>query len=109
MESPAIHLPEPEQVYQKELHISWKKPEGGHKLVVLNLNDGEFYSLEDPVSIEIWEKLMTGQTPAGILEDLTTRYAEQDRATLAQDVDGFIGELLTHKLICPWQSGGATA
>jgi hypothetical protein len=94
--------------YQKELHISWKKPEGGTKLVILNLNDGDFYSLEDPVSIQIWEKLMAGLTLRAVLDHLGRRYPEQDPATLGRDLGGFVGQLLADRLICPCPRPGAS-
>jgi len=92
--------------YQKEVHISWKKPEGGRKLVILNLHDGDFYSLEDPVSIEIWEQLMTGKRAASILDDLARHYSGEDQVTLARDMDGFIADLVHSKLICPRPRSG---
>jgi hypothetical protein len=95
--------------YQKELHISWKKPEGGSKLVILNLNQGDFYSLEDPVSIEIWEKLMAGKTLSIVLGDLISTYKDTEPAALSRDLDRFIGELLTNRLVCPCQPRGASA
>jgi hypothetical protein len=97
----AISTDQRNLVYQKELHISWKKPEGGAKLVILNLNDGDFFSLEDPVSIEIWEKLMAGQTPAAVFDHLTRSYSGEEPAALGRDMDGFVGELLANRLICP--------
>jgi Coenzyme PQQ synthesis protein D (PqqD) len=92
--------------YQKEAHISWKKPEGGRKLVILNLQDGDFYSLEDPTGIEIWEQLMAGKATAAILEDLARRHSGEDPGTLAQDLDGFIADLVHNKLICPRPPSG---
>jgi hypothetical protein len=86
--------------YQKEVYVSWKKPEGGKKLVILNLKDGDFYSLEDPVSMGIWEQLMAGQTSIEILSGLARSYSEQDPAVLGRDLDAFIGELIENKLIC---------
>ena len=96
-------------VFQKEIHISWKKPEGGHKLVILNLNDGDFYSLEDPVSIGIWEGLMAGRNPVTILEELTRAYAHIEPAQLAKDMDNFLGELLANRLISPCLPSGGSA
>jgi hypothetical protein len=95
------------QVYQKELHISWKKPEAGTKLVILNLQDGDFFSLEDPVSITLWESLMNGQTPTTLLETLQRAHPEVDEATLRQDIETFLGELVANKLICPCSAGVA--
>jgi hypothetical protein len=87
--------------YQKELHVSWKKPEGGEKLIILKLNDGDFFSLEDPVSIRIWEQLMAGDHPAIIVETLKQSCPEQDPQVIARDVEGFIAELIGNQLICP--------
>lgn len=92
--------------YQKEAHISWKKPEGGKKLVILNLHNGDFYSLEDPVSIEIWELLMAGKATTAILEDLAGCYSGEDLGTLSRDMDGFIADLIENKLICPRPQSG---
>jgi hypothetical protein len=92
--------------YQKETHISWKKPEGGKKLVILNLHDGDFYSLEDPVSIEIWELLMAGKATSGILDELSRRYSGENLGALSRDMDGFIADLVFNKLICPRPQSG---
>lgn len=92
--------------YQKEVHISWKKPEGGKKLVVLNLHDGDFYSLEDPVGIEIWESLMAGKAVTAILKDLARRYSGEDLGTLSRDMDEFVADLVQNKLICPRPQSG---
>jgi hypothetical protein len=97
-----------EAVYQKELHISWKKPEGSSKLVILNLNDGDFFSLEDPVSIGIWEGLMAGRTPANVLVDLQQTYPAADPTTVGRDMDAFIGELCASRLICRCQQATAS-
>jgi len=86
--------------YQKEAHISWKKPEGGQKLVILNLRDGDFFSLEDRVSIEIWEQLMDGKPAAAILDKLRCDYPGVTSEALAKDMDGFIADLVENKLIC---------
>jgi len=93
--------------YQKALHISWKKPEGGGKLVILNLNDGDFFSLEDPVSMSVWEQLLSDQTPAAISSDLAAQYPDQDPAVLREDVDRFVGELLEGGLVCACGDNGA--
>lgn len=98
-----------DSVYQKELHISWKKPAEGSKLVILNLNEGDFFSLEDPVSIEIWEKLVAGQTPTTVLDELMRTYSEEDPTALGRDLDGFVDELLANRLICPCSLSGANA
>ena len=90
----------PDLAYQKEVYVSWKRPEGGKKLVILNLKDGDFYSLEDPVSMGIWEQLMAGQTANAILSGLGRSYPEADPAALARDLDTFISELIENKLIC---------
>ena len=95
--------------YQKEAHISWKKPEGGSKLVILNLKEGDFFSLEDPVSIEIWEQLMAGKATADVLGELTRQYSGEDPAALARDLDGFVAELVENKLVCPRPQSGAGA
>ena len=87
--------------YQKELHVSWKKPEGGEKLIILKLNDGDFFSLEDPVSIGIWEQLMVGNSPAIIVDNLKQSCPGEDPAVIARDVEGFIAELVGNQLICP--------
>ena len=87
--------------YQKELHVSWKKPEGGGKLIILKLNDGDFFSLDDPVSISIWEQLMAGDNPDSIAGSLKERCPEADPAVIAGDVEGFIAELVGNQLICP--------
>jgi hypothetical protein len=92
--------------YQKEAHISWKRPEGGKKLVILNLHDGDFYSLENPVSIEIWEQLMAGKATATILDELTRHYSGEEPGALARDMDGFITDLVENKLICPRPQSG---
>jgi hypothetical protein len=92
--------PQP-RTYQKELHVSWKKPEGGEKLIILKLNDGDFFSLEDPVSIRIWEQLMAGDNPAIIVDNLKQSCPEEDAAVIARDVEGFISELVGNQLICP--------
>lgn len=87
--------------YQKELHVSWKKPEGGEKLIILKLNDGDFFSLEDPVSIKIWEQLMAGDSPAIIVENLTQSCSGADPVVIARDVEEFIAKLVESQLICP--------
>jgi hypothetical protein len=87
--------------YQKELHISWRKPEGDKKLVILNLNEGDLFSLEDPSSIKIWEDLMAGKTVGGIIEELSRQYAEEDPAVVARTTDEFVADLTQNKLICP--------
>ena len=92
--------------YQKEVYVSWKKPEGGKKLVILNLKDGDFYSLEDQVSMGIWEQLMAGQTSIGILSGLARSYSEQDPDVLGRDLDDFISDLLENKLICARPQNG---
>jgi hypothetical protein len=94
--------------YQKELHISWKKPEGGEKLIILKLNDGDFFSLEDPVSIKIWEQLMAGDNPAIIVENLKQRCPGTDPSVIARDVEEFIAKLVGNRLICPCPRDGAT-
>ncbi len=95
--------------YQKEVYVSWKKPEGGKKLVILNLKDGDFYSLEDPVSMGIWERLMVGESSSVILGGLTRTYSKQEPAVLAQDLDAFIKELVENKLICARPLSGVAA
>ena len=105
----SISVEQREAVYQKELYISWKKPEGSTKLVILNLNDGEFFSLEDAVSIGIWEGLMAGRTPASVLEDLEATYSGVDPGVIGRDMDAFIGELLANRLICQCRKAGANA
>ncbi len=95
--NPAVHR---DQIYQKEIHISWKKPENGSKIVILNLTEGDFYSLENPVSIDIWEQLMGGQTPGAILDGLARSYPTEDPAVLAQHLDEFLQELVGNRLIC---------
>jgi hypothetical protein len=96
-----------ESNYQKELHVSWKKPEGGSKVVILKLKEGDFYSLEDPVSISIWEQLMAGKTPVAVLDGLTRAFADEDPAKLNQDLDAFVGDLIENKLISPCPQHGA--
>ena len=93
--------------YQKELHVSWKKPEGGSKILILKLKEGDFYSLENPVSIRIWEELMAGKAPAALLEDLTRSFAGESPAKLATDLDVFVKDLIENKLIspCPQNAG----
>lgn len=90
-----------ELTFQKELHVSWKKPEGGSKLLILKLKDGDFYSLEDPVSITIWEQLMVGKTPSAVIESLIRTYADQDPAKLGRELDAFVEDLIENKLISP--------
>ena len=104
-----ISVEQREAVYQKELYISWKKPEGSTKLVILNLNDGDFFSLEDEVSIAIWEGLMAGRAPASVLDDLEATYSDVDPAVIGRDMDAFIGELLANGLICQCRKAGASA
>lgn len=87
--------------YQKEFQVSWKKPEGGSKIVILKLNDGNFFSLENPVSIAIWEHLMARSVPAAVLEYLTRTFSREEPARLARDLEGFVGDLIQNKLICP--------
>ena len=93
--------------YQKELHVSWKKPEGGSKVVILKLKEGDFYSLEDPVSISIWEELMAGKSLSAVLETLTSTYADTDPAELARDLDAFVDDLVSNKIISPCPQHGA--
>ena len=83
--------------YQKEVHISWRKPEGDKKLVMLNLNEGDFFSLEDPISIKIWEDLMAGKTVGAIVEELSRQYAEEDPAVVARTTDEFVADLIQNK------------
>jgi hypothetical protein len=89
-----------DNTYQKELHISWKKPEGNTKLVILNLSTGDFFSLENPVSINIWENLMAGKTVGAIIEELSREYAGEDPAVVARTTDEFVADLIQNKLVC---------
>jgi len=92
--------------YQKELQVSWKKPEGGSKIVILKLKDGDFYSLENAVSIAIWEQLMAGKRLSSVLEYLTVAFSAEDPAKLAGDLDAFVGDLIENRLICPRPQDG---
>jgi hypothetical protein len=96
-----------ESTYQKELHVSWKKPEEGSKVVILKLKEGDFYSLEDPVSISIWEQLMAGKSLSTVLGTLTCTHADEDPAKLERDLDAFVDDLVENRLICPCPQHGA--
>lgn len=97
------------RTYQKEFHISWKKPDEGGKLIILNLTDGDFYSLEDPVSIKIWELLMAGLDSSAITEELTKSHSGQSPEAIAEDTRVFIQQLLENRLICPCPIKGVKA
>ena len=92
--------------YQKEAHISWKIPEGRAKLVILNLNTGNFFSLEDEVSIEIWHGLMAGKTLETVIGGLTAQYDSEDPSVVARDAEAFVGKLVENKIICACPKSG---
>jgi len=92
--------------YQKELHISWRKPVGDRKVVILNLNEGDLFSLEDPIGISIWESLMAGKSVGTIVEELSLQYADEDPAVVGRTTDEFVADLTQNKLICPRPKSG---
>ena len=97
-----------ESTYQKELHVSWKKPEGGSKVVILKLKEGDFYSLEDPVSVNIWEQLMAGKSPVAVMEAIARTFADEEPAKLSHDLDAFVSDLIENKLISPCPQHGTS-
>jgi hypothetical protein len=75
-------------------------------LVILNLNAGDFFSLENPISIEIWENLMAGKTVGAIVDELSRQYADEDPAVVARTTDEFVADLIQNKLICVCPKNG---
>jgi len=65
--------------------------------IIMNLEKGDYYSLNQSGG-ELWALLVAGLPRADILQAVAQRH---DPAPGAQEIDGFIGKLLAHKLIVP--------
>jgi hypothetical protein len=69
----------------------------GGELVLLNLRDGVYYSLED-VGIRIWQLLQDPVTVAVIRDALVSEY-DVDPARCERDIQTFLGELAGKGLV----------
>jgi len=65
--------------------------------IIMNLERGDYYSLNQSGG-ELWALLVAGLPRADILQTVARRH---DPAPSGQEIDGFIGKLLTHSLIVP--------
>ncbi len=74
--------------------------EDNKKVIILNLGDGDFFSLEDQVSIIIWELLVEGKSVGEILEKLAQTFSGVEEKRLEADLDAFLERLLEKKIIC---------
>jgi len=63
--------------------------------IIMNLEKGDYYSLNQSGG-EIWALVIAGLRRAEILEAIAGRYEGRPSAA---EIDGFIGELLKHRLI----------
>src|SRR5690349_9496154 len=63
----------------------------------MNLEKGDYYSLNQSGG-ELWALLAAGLRRADILQAVARRHAP---APSAEEIDSFIGKLLTHNLIVP--------
>jgi hypothetical protein len=69
----------------------------GGELVLLNLRDGVYYSLED-VGIRIWQLLRDPVSVAAIRDTLVSEY-DVDPARCERDIQRFLGQLAGRGLI----------
>jgi hypothetical protein len=65
--------------------------------IIMNLEKGDYYSLNQSGG-ELWALLVAGLPRAAILQAIARRH---DPAPAGQEIDSFIGKLLTHSLIVP--------
>src|SRR5262249_44447357 len=65
--------------------------------IIMNLAKGDYYSLNQSGG-ELWALLIAGLQRAEILQTVARRH---DPAPSAQEIDSFIGKLLSHSLIVP--------
>lgn len=80
MTRPIIKLPE-----------AFRETTVGEEVAVMRLSDGDFFSLTGTARA-IWELIDGQRDAAAIVAALSQRYAA-DAATLAAEVDRFVGEL----------------
>ncbi len=64
--------------------------------IIMNLEKGDYYSLNQSGG-ELWALLLAGLRRAEILQAV----ARHDPAPSAQEIDSFIGKLISHSLIVP--------
>lgn len=65
--------------------------------IIMNLEKGDYYSLNQSGG-ELWALLAAGLRRADILQAVARRH---NPAPSAEEIDNFIGKLLTHNLIVP--------
>jgi hypothetical protein len=73
--------------------------------IIMNLEKGDYYSLNHSGG-ELWALLVAGMRRADILQAVAQRH---DPAPSAQEIDVFIGKLLTHNLIVPLDHANGSA
>lgn len=88
--------------FKKENGISWKFVENDAKIVILNLKDGSFYSLEDETSIFIWQNLMNGDSFNELRRETEERYPNKDREEIESDLSSFVATAIKNKIIYPY-------
>jgi hypothetical protein len=73
--------------------------------IIMNLEKGDYYSLNQSGG-ELWALLAAGLRRADVLQTVARRY---DPAPSAEEIDCFIGKLLTHNLIVPVDHANGSA
>jgi Coenzyme PQQ synthesis protein D (PqqD) len=71
--------------------------EFGREVVLLNLRDGVYYSLEE-VGARIWQLLQTPVMMASVCDAIVSEY-DVTRAQCERDVRALLGALASHALI----------
>ena len=81
--------------YSLSKEYVWK--EVGGQVVVLHIETGRYYSLNNPGSL-IWKGLMDGLSPDRIIERLCSVF-DVDKSTANKDTEEMIRDLLTKEAI----------
>ncbi len=77
-------------------NVTWKSL--GEKVVAVKVETGEYYTMNETASV-IWKGLSEGKQVEDIVEQLCTEYDNQDKASVAQDVEEQISEWQKELLI----------
>jgi len=85
--------------FKKEDGISWKFVDNEEKIVILNLKDGSFFSLEDLTSIHIWQNIVEGHSLSQIQRALSQRFPNVDNDKIRGDVKCFVNDLVENKVV----------
>lgn len=68
------------------------------ELVMMDVNQGNYFSVNQ-VGSHIWTKLETPQTVAALVTSVKDAFKTEDATQVKADVDRFLTDLETHKLI----------